>query len=158
CVSLARLRQARGDYHGAVAALDAFVALARRRQFAPRLLTPVAAARGHLWLLRGNLAAATHWAETSGVGPDHALSYAREREYLILARVLAARKHEASLVLLQRLLEDAEAHGRMGSAIEILVIRAVALAALRRPAGALAALERALVLGESEGYIRVFVD
>ena len=46
----------------------------------------------------------------------------------------------------------------MGSAIEILILRALALHALSETSGALAALERALTLAEPEGYVRVFVD
>jgi LuxR family maltose regulon positive regulatory protein len=47
---------------------------------------------------------------------------------------------------------------RMGSAIEILVLRALALHARRETSGAFVALERALTLAEPEGYFRVFVD
>ena len=46
----------------------------------------------------------------------------------------------------------------MGSVIEILSVRALALQARGDPREALAALERALMLAEAEGYVRVFVD
>jgi LuxR family transcriptional regulator, maltose regulon positive regulatory protein len=46
----------------------------------------------------------------------------------------------------------------MGSVIEILVLRALALQARRETGGAFASLERALSLAEPEGYVRVFVD
>src|SRR5215203_78837 len=63
-----------------------------------------------------------------------------------------------ALGLLDRLLRTAEDGGRMGSAIEILVLRALALKKRGDPDEALAALERALMLAEPEGYMRVFVD
>ena len=46
----------------------------------------------------------------------------------------------------------------MGSVIEILALRALALKARHESSEALAALERALVLAEPEGYVRLFVD
>lgn len=46
----------------------------------------------------------------------------------------------------------------MGSVIEILTLRALALGVRHESSGALAALERALRLAEPEGFIRVFGD
>ena len=46
----------------------------------------------------------------------------------------------------------------MGSVIEILALRALALQARGETGGAFAALERALILAEPEGFVRVFVD
>ena|SRR5215213_2897223 len=46
----------------------------------------------------------------------------------------------------------------MGSVIEILALRALALQAQHESNEALAALERALRLAEPEGYVRLFVD
>ena len=46
----------------------------------------------------------------------------------------------------------------MGSVIEILVLRALALKKQGDTSEALAALQRALMLAEPEGYVRVFVD
>jgi len=157
-IALARLRAARGDGSGALTALDECVALARQRQFAAPVFATLAAARAHIWLQHGNLTAAGHWAGTSGLGTTDTVSYLREREYLVLARVLGARKEPAALGLLGRLLADADAHGRGNSMIEILAVRAVVRAALGHPAEGLADLARALALGEPEGHVRVFVD
>jgi LuxR family maltose regulon positive regulatory protein len=60
--------------------------------------------------------------------------------------------------LLDRLLLDAEPKARMGSVLEILMLHALALEAQGDRMDALATLERALVLAEPEGYIRLFVD
>ena len=60
--------------------------------------------------------------------------------------------------LLDRLLEAAEDGGRMGRAIEILVLQALALEAQGDVPGALNPLARALTLAEPEGYVRIFVD
>src|SRR5947207_2211111 len=65
---------------------------------------------------------------------------------------------QTSSQLLSRLLNDAEIKARMNSGIEILVLHALASQALGDSLEALAALKRAVVLGESEGYVRIFLD
>jgi LuxR family maltose regulon positive regulatory protein len=118
-------------------------------------------------LAQGNLAIATRWADASGLSAaDDDLSYLREREYLTLARVRIAQGRDDragpflqdALHLLQRLLQDAETKARMGSALEILVLRALAFHAQGDRTEALSTLERALLLAEAEGYVRLFVD
>ena len=79
-------------------------------------------------------------------------------------RIAQGRNHPAdpflrdALYLLERLLQDAESKARMGSVLEILVLRALALEAQGNRTGALSTLERALELAAPEGYIRLFVD
>ncbi len=63
-----------------------------------------------------------------------------------------------ALRLLDRLLGDTEAKARLGSVLEILVLRALALQAHGDRTSAFSTLERVLVLAEPEGYIRLFVD
>ncbi len=94
------------------------------------------------------------------------MSYPREGEYLALARVRIAQGRDDpvspflqdALRLLDRLLGDAEAKARLGSVLEILVLRALALQAHGDRTSAFSTLERALLLAEPEGYIRLFVD
>jgi LuxR family maltose regulon positive regulatory protein len=59
---------------------------------------------------------------------------------------------------LERLLAAAEAGGRAGSVIEILVLLALAHQVRGDVPAALVPLERALALAEPEGYVRKFVD
>jgi LuxR family transcriptional regulator, maltose regulon positive regulatory protein len=164
-VGLARLQQARGEYGVAITALENFSHLAHQRNFFPPLLAHAAAAEARLALVQGDLPGAIGWAEASGLHVDEP-SYPREVEYLTLARVLIARGRsdpecsyfDDALRLIDRLLGAAVRGARMGSAIEILVLRALALHARRETSGAFVALERALTLAEPEGYFRVFVD
>jgi LuxR family maltose regulon positive regulatory protein len=65
--------------------------------------------------------------------------------------------HEA-VGLLERLLKAAQEGGRTGSAIEILLLQALAHHAQDDLPRALESLERALALAEPEGYVRIFVD
>ena len=172
-MALARLLQARGNYSGALATLDAFAQLARQRHFVPHLLAHGAAVRVQVELAQGNLAAATRWKDEMSISVDDLLSYPREREYLTLARVCIAQGRDEpaghgnsgtspflqeALYLLERLLQDAEAKARMGSALEILALRALAFQAQGNRTEALFTLQRALVLAEGEGYVRLFVD
>ncbi|HKF39286.1 MAG TPA: LuxR C-terminal-related transcriptional regulator, partial [Ktedonobacteraceae bacterium] len=146
--------------------LDAFARLAQQRGFASALLTRGAAVRAQLALAQGDLAAAIRWAETSGLSARDELSYVRERAYLTLVRVRIAQGRaqptgpflSEALGLLERLGEDAEAKSRMRSALEVLLLRALALQAQGDLTEALAALVRALVLAEPEGFIRLFLD
>jgi LuxR family maltose regulon positive regulatory protein len=165
--ALARLQQARGNGPAALATLDSLAHLAQRRHFAPHLLTQRVAVRAQLELAQGNQVAAMRWAEASGLSTkDDELPYPREKEYLTLARVYIAQARDDQVTpflqevlgFLDRLLSDAESKACMNSVLEILVLRALALDAQGNRTGALAILERALVLAAPEGYIRLFVD
>jgi DNA-binding NarL/FixJ family response regulator len=106
------------------------------------------------------------WARERGLSAEDDLSYLREFEHVTLARVLLARstsdRADRSLLgamgLLERLLEAAEAGERTGSAIDILILQALAHRMRGDVPAALAPLARALTLAEPEGYVRTFVD
>jgi ATP/maltotriose-dependent transcriptional regulator MalT len=125
-----------------------------------------AAGQAQLALAQDNLAAAVAWADASGLRAADDLSFAREAEYLILARVWIAQagsESASSLVpqameLLERLLADAEAKARWGSVLEILIVRALGQWAQGTRSDALVTLERAVMLAAPEGSIRRFVD
>jgi LuxR family maltose regulon positive regulatory protein len=91
--------------------------------------------------------------------PPTTPGYPREREYLVLARVLLAKQTpEQALGLLERLHARAAAQARTASVIEIRALQALARSAGGDQPGALAALAEALTLAAPEGYLRVFVD
>ena len=160
----ARLKEAEGDLKTALDLLNE----ARRlyvRSTVPDF-HPIDALKARVYLRQGRLSEALAWARERGLCVDDDLSYLGEFEHITLARVLIAQHqndpvagsiHEA-IALLERLLQAAEAGGRMGSVIEILVVQALALQAQGNVYQALASLERALALAEPEGYVRIFVD
>jgi LuxR family maltose regulon positive regulatory protein len=127
---------------------------------------PVPALRARVWIAQGRLGEARGWARDQGLSVDDDLSYLREFEHITLARLLLARHHgeraerstREAARLLERLLLAAEAGGRTGRVIEILVLRALAHQALGDIPAALGFLDRALAPAEPEGYVRVFVD
>ena len=156
--ALARVRHVEGDDDGAAEMLrrcEQAAQASRLSWAAPR----AAAHRARLALQQGNLTAATRWAEEARLGPDDEPVYALEFAHLTLARILIAHDDPASaLRLLDRLRAAAEAATRGGSLLEILILRALAHQAHGDLSSAVATLERALVLGEPEGYLRSFLD
>jgi LuxR family maltose regulon positive regulatory protein len=165
--ALARLQQAMGNSREAVETLDALLRLVERRHFAPHLLPKVTSVVAQLELAQGNVAAAIRWADSSGLSTrDEDLPYPREGEYLALVRVRIAQARDdpaSSLLpdvlrLLDRLQRSAEAKARMGSVLEILVLRALALESYGDRTEALTALEKALLQASPEGYVRLFID
>jgi LuxR family maltose regulon positive regulatory protein len=164
CVAMARVRAAQGDRDGALDLLDE----AERRyasDFCPNV-RPVAAVRAQLWVANGRVGDALDWARAQGLSAEDDLSYLREFAHVTLARALIARyqsvRDEVSsrqaMRLLARLLNAAQAGERTGSAIDVLVLQALAHQARGDVLAALAPLERALALAEPEGYVRIFVD
>jgi LuxR family maltose regulon positive regulatory protein len=135
--------------------------LARQRGFVAHLIARGAAVQAQLAQAQGDVAAAVAWADASGLSPMDDLSFSREVEYLILARVWIAQAGawlQQALELLDRLLADAEAKARMGSVVDIMIVRALAQWAQETHSDALASLGRALTLAAPEGCIRRFVD
>ena len=163
-VAMARIRQAEGDLDGALDLLNEAERL-YVGDFFPNV-RPVPALRARVWIAQGRPGEALGWAREQGLSADDDLSYLREFEHITLARMFLARSrgeraghsvHEAAR-LLERLLLAAEAGGRTGRVIEILVLQALAHQTLSAVPAALACLERAVTLAEPEGYVRVFTD
>jgi LuxR family transcriptional regulator, maltose regulon positive regulatory protein len=154
--TLAMIRQATGDPAGA---LETITEAGRASPGPPGILNHVPAQRARLLLAQGNLAAAARFPRENGIGPDDGPRYAREPGHLVLARILLAQDRAAqALTLLDRLHAAAAAQGRTGSLIETGALRALALAAAGDEAGAVTALAEALLLGQPQGYVRVFAD
>ena len=155
--TLAYVKQAQGDVAGALDAMQRAEEIARTSW--PWAAPLVRAYQARLWLAQGEVDRAVAWAEEAGLQTDGELAAQRELEYVTLARVRIARSTPAdALPLLQTLGEAAEAAGRMASMIQILQLQALALQARGESAQAGTVLQRALLLAEPEGYVRVFAD
>jgi len=153
-VAQAQLKEAAGDLETALALLDE-----AKRVYIQTLvpdLHPIAALKARIYLKQGRLDKARAWAIERGLSLADEVSYLHEFEYLTLARLEIAKPQVNAL--LARLLQVAEAQKRRGSALDILLVQALAYEAQGNRPQALAALERALVLAEPEGYVRIFVD
>ncbi|MGE3596593.1 MAG: LuxR C-terminal-related transcriptional regulator, partial [Dehalococcoidia bacterium] len=163
-IAMAGVKHAQQDLDGALDLLDQ-----AERLFAPGFspdVRPISALRTRVWLAQGRFAEALEWVREQGLSVDDDLSYLREFQHLTLARVLIAQSEQdgdsrplrAAEGLLERLLEAAEAGGRTGSIIEILILKAIVQRAMRDVPAGLIPLHRALALAGPEGYVRIFVD
>ncbi len=129
-------------------------------------LHSLAALRTRVWLRQGRSAQALAWVRERRLSADDDCSYRTESEQITLARIRIAEYesgraeqaiHEA-IDLLARLLQEAEAGGRDGSVIELLVLQALAYHAQNDIHAASRALMRALAMAQPHGYVRVFAD
>lgn len=162
----ARLKAAEGDLETALDQLQEAERLHHRTPMPVPDVRPIASLRAWLWVRQGRLTEALNLVRDRNLSVDDELSYLQEYEHLTLARVLIAqyrRDHidsalHQSIGLLNRLLAAAEAEDRTGSTIEILVVQALAFEAKGNLADAIASLERALILAEPEGHVRIFAE
>jgi LuxR family maltose regulon positive regulatory protein len=153
-VAQAQLEEAAGDLETALAHLDE-----AKRVYIQSLvpdLRPIAALKARIHLKQGRPDKARAWTAELGLSLADEVSYLHEFEHLTLARLEIA--NPLVNALLARLLQAAEAQKRRGSALDILLVQALAHEAQGNYPQALAALERALALAEPEGYVRIFVD
>jgi LuxR family maltose regulon positive regulatory protein len=154
---MARISEATGDLDGALELLQQAEPL-YMSDFSPNV-RPIAARKARVLVRQGRLGEALSWVREQGLSVTDDLSYLREFEHITLARVLLASGDVlAALGLLERLLAAADAGGRNGSVLDILVVQSLAHQSLGESAAALVAIERALRLAQPEGYVRTFVD
>ncbi|MDQ2675227.1 MAG: helix-turn-helix transcriptional regulator, partial [Actinomycetota bacterium] len=153
----ALFRRATGDLRGAIEMAEE----ASRHyftDFSPSVRPP-SAVRARILIAAGELDEAGRWARHEALSADDEVTYVREYEHATLARLLVAQGAAAEAQrLTARLLVAAEAGGRMGSAIDILVAQALAFGAAGEEREALASLARALELARPEGFVRAFLD
>jgi LuxR family maltose regulon positive regulatory protein len=161
---LARVLYSTGDRTG-VAAVAKKVESARELQIPPWVAAEMAAWKARSWLARGKLTAASRWASQRGMLDGgqpkkvDTFDFFSLNAFAVLARILLAQEQwDEALRLASRLLEVAEAGGRISKVIEILSLQAMAAQANRNTRLALAAIEKALTLAEPEGFAQTFVD
>jgi LuxR family maltose regulon positive regulatory protein len=156
--ALTAILQAQNDAAGALEALQKAEQIRSQHPSYYKLNSMVNACRIRLCLAQGDPKDAARQAMETQLGKAQALIF-REREQMILARVrIAQEKWDEALPFLAQLAKAAETGGRFGRLIEMLALQAVALQLQGDTAQALIALEKALTIGELEGYVRAFVD
>jgi LuxR family maltose regulon positive regulatory protein len=122
-------------------------------------LLQLSAWKVRIWLAQGKLEEAFRWVGESELDPAGELTYLHEMEYIVLARILIAQGQlDEATTLLLRLLEVAEAGGRISKVIELLILQVLAFQAKGDKDRAMTTLEKALTLAEPESFFRIFVD
>ena len=157
-IVLAKEKTAQGDIQGAFETIShAGKFLGGKTGSVWRFFLDVFQAK--LSLMIGDAEGAAELIDTEKLGLYDPLSAVRESEYIVFARYLMQENKVAdALILLSRLENFAQAEERLMSRIEILCLTAICYSRKGNSDGAMHALERALALGEPEGYIRTFVD
>jgi LuxR family transcriptional regulator, maltose regulon positive regulatory protein len=157
-VTLAWIRQAMGEADAALQAMNEACRMYPTVGVAS-LFHPAPSERARLLLAQGRIEEAVRWTKERRLTADDDISYSKERDYLVLARVLLAQSEVGlALGLLEHLDALAESQGRTASVIEIRALRSLALQAAGDHQGALTLLADALTLAQPEGYVRVFAD
>jgi LuxR family maltose regulon positive regulatory protein len=157
-VALAWVRQAMGDPDGALEAMEEACRTYPRADVVA-LAYPAWSERARLLLTLGRVEEAARWTREQGLSEHDEVSYLREGDQLVLARVLVAQSQpDRALGLLERLDALAASQGRTGSLLQIRALRALALQAAGEHQGALTLLAETLELAAPEGHVRVFAD
>ncbi len=147
CVSLAHLRQTRGD---SAAALQTLRELESLHMVIPER-TDIDLERARLALMQGDIDTAATWAA-------HRQHSGRKRDLPILARVAIVRHHDLSALLDSLTAQIDRVDCPVELAIELWMLRALALQTIGDMDSAVTALERSLELAEPGGYMRLFLD
>ncbi|HSJ55331.1 MAG TPA: LuxR C-terminal-related transcriptional regulator, partial [Anaerolineae bacterium] len=160
-VTLARIRLAQGNRTDAAEAVDKARHLVQTSGVFSEARHAVESAQVKLWLAQGDLQAAHSWAaiQAERLTSDDPLRFENEPAHIARARVFIAQQQpDEAIGLLSRLEEAARRDGRTGRAIEIALLRALALNQVGDSKGAVLALTKCLSLAEPEGYVRLFLD
>ena len=155
---LSRLRQARQDAPGALAAIQELEA-ALVEPVAPLAKAVLFACRARILLWQGNVSEAARCIENAIQLTG--LDQGQTRDVVALAAIrvqLAQCNPDEALEKLNLSLAAAEESGRLGVAIELRILRSLALARQGKMQAAGLDLEHVLALAESEGYVRIFLD
>jgi LuxR family transcriptional regulator, maltose regulon positive regulatory protein len=157
CIELAYICRALGDDGQARASIQEAIQI--YDGFSPWGSKYAAAHQAKIDLERGDIDAAGRWAQANDLVIDGDFEFHREIEYLTLARVFIAQKRfEEANALVKRVYRIAQDIGKRQTELEGLILLALVLSVQGEIDQALVHLEKALSIGEPEGYIRIFVD
>jgi LuxR family transcriptional regulator, maltose regulon positive regulatory protein len=163
-VIMARLQHVQSNPAKAQEAMRAAEQLLSDYSLSPWRSIWIKSALARLWIAQGNLERASDLVLKSGtavddIPHDSEISYLQEPMYLTLMRLHLARgNYDAALALSERLRQNFEVTNRVGQALEMLVLQALAFHGKKDIDQALAVLEKAISLARPEGYCRVFLD
>jgi LuxR family maltose regulon positive regulatory protein len=159
CLSLTRVLFSKGDIAGAEEVIQKIFKVARESNVPTWIMNLNAAWQLRIWLAQGKLEAASQWMNERKPDLKKELSHFDGMEYIGFARVLIAQgKLNESISILDRLLEAAKTGGDVTREIELLILQAFAFQSGGDMNQALVTIEKALNLGESRGFYRIFVD
>ncbi|MEJ2734938.1 MAG: LuxR C-terminal-related transcriptional regulator [Anaerolineae bacterium] len=158
-IVLLKLLYATADLTGAMEAILKLEQTARESHVPPWIVSRIAAWKAKIWLKEGNKDALGQWVQERLLDTDDEPLFVREVEYLVFARILILRGElEDAVNLLERLIERAQAGGRVTRQIEMYLVQALAVEDLGDTDKAMNILSKGVSLAESGGHIRLFVN
>ena len=155
-ISLAIALQTSGDSQGALEATREAKQIAI--DISPWYMAIVAVCEANIRLDSGDLDAAARWAEESDLNMEGELDFQHMEEYVLLSKVLITQERlDEAKQFISRLIEIVESVGAIGYQIKLLVYQSLLLYAKGKGDAALDVLERAVRLGEEEGYVQSII-
>jgi LuxR family maltose regulon positive regulatory protein len=157
-VALTRVLQAKGDYAGAIQAVEKFETRLLEHSRPPREFDEdLRTLRVHVQLASGDLQNPSHWADQIQLSEDFHLH--QERYRLTLACIRLAQGQYAQVEnLLAGTTPPITAGSQTTRQLESNLLLAAALAGQQCLPKAFGLIESSIALAEPEGYIRVFLD
>jgi len=157
-VTLARIRRSQGDMAGAMEIIEECLKRVGKFQ-KPHWVYILKAFYVRLHIDMNDTETIANWVQESRLGMFQDISQAREYELMVLARVyIYQQRYDDAQILLYRLLEFAKCHKRAHSMVEIYNLLAINAVKNLDEESAEKHLEKALMIGMNEGYVRSFVD
>jgi LuxR family maltose regulon positive regulatory protein len=165
-VTLARIKEVQGDLDSAQAIVDLARKLAEKFDASALDDQLVEAYQAQLWLLQGRQNQARRWIQANdlekqfkeGSGKPHFDPIWEIKGQTLIKIYLDQGEYANALDVIKPLFNAAQANNRQRSMIKILAMHAVVYQAMGDNQNALVILERALNLGQPEGYVRSFLD
>jgi LuxR family maltose regulon positive regulatory protein len=160
-ITLSRIHLARANMIEGTKSVEKAVHLVQTRGVFPEARHAVEYVRVKLWLAQDELQTANRWAtsQKERFSLESPLEFENELTRISLARVWLAKDNlNEAIQLLSRLEENAEAGGRNGRLIEIMLLKALAMQKMGNTGQAINILTKSLALAEPEGYVRIFLD
>lgn len=157
-ISASRIQQAKGN---PIRASELLTQLTRQIDSPDYelFMLGIEAEQAYLSLQQGSPQAAFDWMQRCGLAHTDEVPLSRMAEYLSLARVLAAcERIEEALFLLEQMYRILENADRLRDQIKVLIMQSVMHQRLGHTEAARKQLEKALHLGQPEGYVRSFID
>ncbi len=148
--ALGNIEQARASFMEAIQIMESFSLWGSKYVAAYKVKFDVAC---------GDFDAIEHWMQANDLDLEGDYEFHREVEYLALARVfLAQERWNETRILVGRIYRIAQELGKKQTELESLILLALVFSMQDKAEQALVYLEKALSIGESEGFIRTFVD
>jgi LuxR family maltose regulon positive regulatory protein len=170
-VTLARIYMAQADLDGATDAIRKAKKATEMGNIFRIIQTKLDICQVQMWIQKGALGDASRWADKIeakliNLDQDKEIDFVSEMEFIALARVWAATSTkgqdksnlEKSKHLLTRLTSSAQKTQRFYRLMEILAIQSIVNDRLGDEKKAFEALEKSIILAQSEGCMRIFLD